>query len=44
MRPTLIAKMTAKAVMPSAIVSLIIADVVCEPPAICTSPLAILKM
>src|SRR5260221_2131231 len=42
-RPTLIAKMIATAVMPSASVSLMSASVVCEPSASCTRPLAILN-
>ena len=43
MRPKLIAKVTIMAVMPSAIVALISSNVVCEPPAICRRPLAILN-
>src|SRR3982074_2529142 len=43
MRPKLIAKVMITAVMPLAIVALIRSNVVCEPLAICRSPLAILK-
>jgi len=42
-RPKLIAKVTIMAVMPSAIITLISSNVLCEPPAICRSPLAILN-
>ena len=41
--PKLIAKVTTIAVMPSAIVALIRSNEVCEPPAICRRPLAILN-
>ena len=43
MRPRLIAKMMARAVVPSAIVALNSSSVVCEPSASCTRPLAILN-
>ena len=43
MRPKLIAKVMITAVMPLAIVALIRSNVVCDPLAICRSPLAILK-
>ena len=43
MRPKLMAKVMSMAVMPSAIVALINSNVVWEPLAICTRPLAILK-
>jgi hypothetical protein len=43
MRPKLITKMIVRAFTPSAIVPLITGNVVCAPPAICISPLIILK-
>jgi len=43
MRPKLIVKMIVMAVTPSAIVALMSSNVVCEPSASCTSPLAILN-